>query len=91
LPKSCDVACLADHADVRPTILALTGLKDDYSHDGRVLFEDLEGWALPTALRNGRGLTMQMAQVYKQINAPVGQLGLASLDISTRALESNDL
>jgi hypothetical protein len=71
LPKSCDVACLADHADVRPTILALTGLKDDYSHDG--------------------GLTMQMARVYKQINAPVGQLGLASLDISTRALESNDL
>ena len=33
---------------------------------------------------------MQLAQVYKQINAPVGQLGLASLDISTRALASND-
>jgi hypothetical protein len=86
-----DDSTWSDHADVRPTILALTGFKDDYSHDGRVLFEDFAGWAVPTALRNGRGLAMQMAQAYKQINAPVGQLGLASLDISTRALESNAL
>jgi hypothetical protein len=28
--------------------------------------------------------------VYKQINAPVGQLGLASLKVSTRALESGN-
>jgi hypothetical protein len=86
-----DNSTWSDHTDVRPTILALVGLKDDYGHDGRVLFEDLEGWAVPAALRNGRGLAMQLAQMYKQINAPVGQLGLASLDISTRALESNDL
>jgi hypothetical protein len=80
----------SDHTDVRPTMLALVGLKDDYAHDGRVLFEELEGWAVPSALRNGRGITMQLAQVYKQINAPVGELGLASIQISTRALEGND-
>ncbi len=80
----------SDHTDVRPTMLALVGLKDDYSHDGRVLFEDLEGWAVPSALRNGRGLAQQVAQLYKQINAPVGELGMATLNISTRALEGND-
>jgi hypothetical protein len=32
---------------------------------------------------------MQVAQLYKQINAPVGQFGLASLSVSTRALASN--
>ena len=30
-----------------------------------------------------------LARVYKQINAPVGLLGLTSLAISTQALESN--
>ena len=25
-----------DHTDVRPTMLALLGLEDDYTHDGRV-------------------------------------------------------
>jgi hypothetical protein len=79
----------SDHTDVRPTVLALAGLKDDYAHDGRVLIEEFDGWAVPAAMRNGRGLLMQMAQVYKQLNAPVGQLGLQTIDISTRALESD--
>lgn len=78
----------SDHTDVRPTILALVGLKDDYAHDGRVLFEDLEGWAVPPALQRNRGINMRLAQVYKQINAPLGQLGLTSLSISTQALKS---
>ena len=80
----------SDHTDVRPTVLALAGLHDDYRHDGRVLFEDLEGYAIPPTLRESNGLTKQLADVYKQINAPVGQLGLASLLASTRALESDD-
>jgi hypothetical protein len=84
-----DSTTWSDHTDVRPTILSLVGLNDDYSHDGRVLFEEFEGWAVPSALRNGRGLAQQLAQVYKQINAPVGQLGLATIQVSTRALESN--
>ena len=80
----------SDHTDVRPTILALVGLTDDYSHDGRVLVEDLESSALSSTLREKRGLYMQLAQVYKQINAPVGRLGMGTLKISTRALEGND-
>jgi hypothetical protein len=84
-----DSTTWSDHTDIRPTILMLLGLTDDYAHQGRVLFEDLNGWAIPHSLLMDRGLVMQLAQVYKQINAPVGQLGLVSLGVSTKALESN--
>ncbi|GAC1388763.1 MAG: hypothetical protein NVSMB38_00210 [Ktedonobacteraceae bacterium] len=79
----------SDHTDTRTTILSLLGLKDDYAHSGRVLFEVLENWAVPDSLRDNRATLTQLAQVFKQINAPVGELGLASLRISSKALESN--
>jgi len=69
-------------------MLALLGLNDDYAHQGRVLVEDLQGWALPEALVESQSYT-RLAATFKQIEAPVGQLGLASLVVSTRALESN--
>src|SRR5262249_21534499 len=34
-----DDAVSSDHANDRPTVLALLGLKDDYAHEGRVLAE----------------------------------------------------
>lgn len=80
----------SDHTDIRPTMLALVGLEDDYVSDGRVLFEELRGFALPTTLRKNRDSALAVAQVYKQINAPVGALGMNSLKISTRALASGD-
>src|SRR5205823_6061650 len=40
----------SDHTDIRPTMMVLLGLKDDYSHDGRVLLEDLNSWAVPPSL-----------------------------------------
>ena len=78
----------SDHTDVRPTMMELLGLKDDYSHDGRVLFEVMKDSALPEVIRQNRALFTQLAQVYKQIDACVGQLGLATLAVSTKALES---
>src|SRR5919197_3063056 len=36
-----------DHTNVRPTMLSLLGLKDDYLNDGRVLAEGLESKATP--------------------------------------------
>ena len=33
----------SDHTDIRPTMLALLGLKDDYVSDGRVVTEILKG------------------------------------------------
>src|SRR5215469_8837329 len=85
-----DSSTWSDHTDIRPTMLALLGLKDDYTHAGRVLFEDLRDSALPGAVVARRRLLTELARVYKQINAPVGQLGLESLSVSTKAIESND-
>lgn len=76
------------HADVRPTILALTGLKDDYRSEGRVVVEDLEPDGLPRSLRAHHETVIELGQVYSQLNAPVGQFGLDTLKISTRALAS---
>lgn len=43
----------SDHTDIRPTMLMLVGLQDDYPHDGRALVEDLQGWAQPATLKKG--------------------------------------
>lgn len=79
----------SDHTDTRPTMMELLGLKDDYQHEGRVLFEIIQPWALPDAVRANESALIQLAEAYKQIDAPVGELGLASLQVSTNALESN--
>jgi hypothetical protein len=78
----------SDHTDIRPTMLALAGLTDDYAHDGRVLVEALTTPALPPAVN--RVTYQQLAAAYKSITAPVGPLGLASLVISTAALSGDD-
>ena len=78
----------ADHADVRPTILALVGLQDPYVHDGRALFEVMAENARPVRLRGHRETLASFVDVYKQINAPFGQLAQDSLTVSTAALVS---
>jgi hypothetical protein len=80
----------SDHTDIRPTMLTLLGLTDDYQHEGRALTEELTGWAEPSAVKKG-GNFVALAQALKQINAPVGPLALASLHASTVALESGDM
>jgi len=78
----------SDHTDIRPTMMMLLGLHDDYLHDGRAITEPLYAWALPQSLRAHRETLLRLGAVYKQINAAVGQLGLDSLRISTQAMES---
>jgi len=81
----------SDHADIRPTILSLVKLKDDYTHDGRVLFEALVDHVVPPLLQAHQDTLSALAEAYKQINAPLGELGLGTLTgISTRALKSDD-
>jgi hypothetical protein len=82
-------AVWSDHANDRPTTMALLGLKDDYRHEGRVLAEVLDPRALPGSLGDVNGY-VRLSQVYEQINAPVGQFGRASLTLSTSALESTN-
>ena len=78
----------SDHTDVRPTMLTLLGLRDDYVHDGRVLMEILETQAVPGAMLQHRSTLLKLAAIYKQINAPFGQLGMQSLAVSTAAIKS---
>ncbi len=83
-----DSTTWSDHTDIRPTLMLLLGLQDDYSHDGRALTEVFSGWARPAATKKS-GAYIKVAQAYKQIDAAVGQFGLATLSASTRALKSN--
>jgi hypothetical protein len=80
----------SDHTDIRPTMLVLAGLQDDYQHEGRALVETLDSSALPSAVSGSLKAFTDVARALKQINAPVGPLGLASLKISTRALAGDD-
>jgi len=77
-----------DHTNVRPTILALAGLKDDYVNDGRVLIEALRSDALPRSLRAHRETLLELGAVYEQVNAAFGAFGQDLLTASTRALKA---
>lgn len=78
-----------DHVDLRPTMMYLAGLTDDYQHDGRVVLELLDPEALTTTLHAHSDTLLRLGQIYKQINAPFGELAENTLTVSTFALESN--
>jgi hypothetical protein len=85
-----DDEVFSDHTDVRPTILALVGLKDDYVSDGRVLAENLHEQALPQGIRSGRENFVELATVYKQLTAPLGSVGRNSLVFANRSIIADD-
>jgi hypothetical protein len=74
-----------DETDIRPTVLYLTGLKDDYIQDGRVISEVLTDPG--HALRNKQ--VTDLGACYKQLNSSVGEFGGYTLIASTRAVESD--
>jgi len=83
----------SDHTDLRPTVLRLTGLKDDYISDGRVLVERLDPRALPSSLQSHGDEDneyVELARVYKQLNAPLGSVGMNSLLLATRSINNVD-
>jgi hypothetical protein len=80
----------SDHTDLRPTMLRLVGLQDTYVHDGRVLVEIMHEDALPRALGETRGRYVDLAKVYKQLNAPLGSIGRNSLVFANRSILSDD-
>ncbi|MGH8962253.1 MAG: hypothetical protein ACRDWT_13870 [Jatrophihabitantaceae bacterium] len=83
-----DTTTWADQTDLRPTMLALTGLHDDHAVDGRVLVEDLKPNALPKSLRQHHGDVSALGRVYKQILAADGRFAMDTLTASTHALTS---
>ena len=46
---------VVSNVEVRPTMLDLVGLRDDYGHDGRLLNADLDGWAIPASVKQYGG------------------------------------
>ncbi len=85
-----DSSTWTDHTNVRPTMMSLLGLKDDYRHDGRVLTEALDKHAIPQRLFEHRNTTNELAATYEQLNAPFGQFGTDTLTASTRGVTSPD-
>lgn len=74
----------ADETDIRPTLLALVGLEDDYVGDGRVLVEDLTG----APGKTGQPKFQELAACYKQLNASVGRFGTDVILADTAALKT---
>jgi hypothetical protein len=78
----------SDHSDIRPTILALTGLRDSYEDDGAVLADFLQTSAVSRDLRAHHESLIRLHDVYKEIAAPFGPFALDTLAASTRAIAS---
>ena len=88
--RGVDSTTWADETDVRPTLMALLGLTDDYASDGRVLFTDVNAAVLPSSFSDSKRYEalLGLESAYKQLNADVGTFGLATLVASTTALSS---
>jgi hypothetical protein len=74
-----------DETDIRPTLLYLTGLRDDYTTDGRVISQILTH---PNHALRDRSVTA-LGACYKQLNSSVGQFGAYTLIASTNAVKSD--
>jgi len=85
VPGSGTTGTWLDETDIRPTLLYLAGLKDDYEPDGRVITEIL---TQPNHALRGPGVTA-LGACYKQLNSSVGEFGTATLQATTTAIESS--
>jgi hypothetical protein len=85
VPDSGTTGTWVDETDIRPTLLYLAGLHDDYVSDGRVISEALSS---PGATL-GSSKVRAVGQCYKQLNSSVGIVGTSTLQASTRGLKSS--
>src|SRR5881409_3003477 len=69
----------SDHADIRPTMLALLGLKDSYEPDGAVLADFLQTSAISRDMRAHHESLVRLHDVYKEIAAPFGPFAADTL------------
>jgi len=82
VPEMSTKGTWADEPDIRPTLLSLVGLRDDYRPDGRVITEILKH--VPHALAG----TDDLAAAYKQLDASVGTFGTDTMIADTAAMAS---
>ena len=81
---------LSHHADLRPTMLALLGLKDSYVHDGVVVADALDRNALPPELTSSTQAYGALARAYGDLNDSLGPFGRAGLALSTEAIKGSN-
>jgi hypothetical protein len=82
VPDASKIGTWVEEADLRPTLLYLTGLSDDYQTDGRVISQVL---AHPSASLQA---TEQLAAAYQQVNSSVGAFATDTLLADSAALAS---
>jgi hypothetical protein len=85
VPGSGTTGTWLDETDIRPTLLYLAGLRDDYQTDGRVVSQIL---TRPNSALRPAEVTA-LGACYKQLNSSVGEFGTATLAASTKAMESS--
>ena len=82
VPEASTVGTWVEEADLRPTLLYLLGLHDDYQTDGAVIPQVLT--SVPSAL----AATQQVADAYAQVNSSVGSFATDTLIGESAALAS---
>lgn len=81
--RGIDAGTFTDQVDMRPTILELAGLSDDYQVDGRVLLEELDPSVLPAYVRANESDLLALSRSYKQLLASTGEFDMATLQAET--------
>jgi hypothetical protein len=82
VPEASTQGTWIEEADLRPTLLHLVGLKDDYQSDGQVI---------AAALTHPNGALAQVAELgalYQQLNSSVGEFATDTLIADSKALAS---
>jgi predicted transcriptional regulator len=82
VPQASTVGTWVEETDLRPTLLHLTGLQDDYPTDGRVISQAL------TAPNAVLAQTTDVAAAYQQLNSSVGAFATDTLIGDSAALAS---
>ncbi|HZC53428.1 MAG TPA: hypothetical protein VE441_13140 [Mycobacterium sp.] len=82
VPEASTQGTWVEEADLRPTLLHLLGLQDDYQSDGEVISQALTS---PGSALTG---TAQLAAAYQQINSSVGAFATDTLLADSTALAS---
>lgn len=82
VPQASRVGTWVEETDIRPTLLHLVGLRDDYRSDGQVISQ-----ALRHPSRSIRAVR-RLARVYQQVNSSVGAFATHTLIADSRALAS---
>jgi hypothetical protein len=80
VPQASTAGTWVEEADVRPTMLYLTRLRDDYQSDGRVISQVLARKPGPLTA------TEELARAYQQLNSSVGAFATDTLIADSAAL-----